>query len=332
MNKLKVVLSLMTRDSDYQLAQAKAAEAVAQRQNLDLEIFYADGNPVTQSSQLLNLIHKYKSELSAILVAPAGGTEFPQVGKAAVSAGIAWVVLNRDGSSLADLRRNFQVPAFAVSSDHKQVGRIQAQQLAAILPQEATVLYIQGPSSSLAAQHRLVGLEGAKPPHLTLKILKSSNWTEEGGFQAASSWLRLTTSQQQPIGAVAAQKDFIAMGARRAFEEAKALLSGGTWSQLPFLGVDGLPLTGQAYVNRGSLIATVVVPPVAGTALEAVVKAIATKTKPPDLLVIPSHSYPAVESLQPVAAPVHPIGAPNNRSWQQQTGAEPCAPVESPDS
>ena len=222
MNKLRVVLSLMTRDSDYQLEQAKAAEAVAQQQNVDLEIFYADGNSVTQSTQLLNLIHKYKTELSAILVAPAGGTEFPQVGRAAVSAGIAWVVLNRGASSLVDLRRDFQAPAFAISSDHKQVGRIQAQQLAAILPPAATVLCIQGPSNSLAAQHRLIGLERAKPTRMTLKILKSSNWTEEGGFQAASSWLRLTTSQQQPICAVAAQKDLIAMGARKAFEEAKA--------------------------------------------------------------------------------------------------------------
>src|SRR5271155_5582874 len=133
LNRLKVVLSLITRDSDYQLEQAKAAEAVAGKQNIDLEIFYADSNSITQSSQLLDAIRKYKSKLSAILVEPAGGTEFPQVGKAAVSAGIAWVVLNRDASSLMDLRRNFQVPAFAVSSDHKEVGRIQAQQLAALV-------------------------------------------------------------------------------------------------------------------------------------------------------------------------------------------------------
>jgi ribose transport system substrate-binding protein len=304
-NKLKVVLSLITRDNDYQLEQAKAAEAVAHQRNVDLEIFYADNDSVTQSSQLLDVIHKYKSELNAILVEPAGGTEFPQVGRAAVSAGIAWVVLNRDARSLADLRRNLQAPTFAVSSDHKQVGRIQAQQLAAILPQTATVLYILGPANSLAAQQRLVGLEGAKSSGMTLKILKSPNWTEEGGFHAASSWLRLTTSQQQPICAVAAQNDSIAIGARRAFEEAKAVLPSGTWSQLPFLGVDGLPRTGQAFVNRGSLIATVVVPPVAGPALEAVVKAITTKTEPPDLQLIPSYSYPAIESLRPITVAAH---------------------------
>jgi len=44
---------------------------------------------------------------------------------------------------------------------------------------------------------------------------------------------------------------------------------------MPFLGVDGLPRTGQALVNSGSLTATLIVPPVAGTALETVLKAIA---------------------------------------------------------
>ncbi len=244
MIKLKVVLSLITRDNDYQREQAKAAEAVARHQNVDLGIFYADSDSVTQSSQLLDTIQKYKSDLSAILVEPAGGTEFPQVGRAAVSAGIAWVVVSRDASSLADLRRNFQAPTFAVSSDHKQVGCIQAQQLAAILPQAATVLCISGPANSQAAQHRLDGLESAKPSGMTLEILKSPNWAEEGGFHAFSSWLRLSTSQQQPICAVAAQNDFIAIRARRAFGEAKRVLPTGTWSQLPFLGVDGLPRTG----------------------------------------------------------------------------------------
>jgi hypothetical protein len=95
------------------------------------------------------------------------------------------------------------------------------------------------------------------------------------------------------------------MGARRAFEEAKSLATGGAASQLPFLGVDGLPRTGQLYVNRGLLIATVVVPPVAGPALDAVENAIRTKTQPPDLQLIPGYSYPSIESLRPMAEPPH---------------------------
>jgi ribose transport system substrate-binding protein len=298
--QLKVVLSLITRNNDYQLEQARAAESVARLQNIELEIFFADGNSVTQSSQLLDVIHHRKSELNAIMVEPAGGTEFPQVARAAVSAGIAWVVLNRDARSLADLRQHFQVPAFAVSSDHKEVGRIQAQQLAAILPKTAMVLCIQGPANSLAAQNRLVGLENAKSAGMTLKILKSPNWTEEGGFHAASSWLRLITSQKEPICAVAAQNDSIAIGARKAFEEIKPTFPTGVWSRMPFLGVDGLASTGQAFVDRGSLTATVVVPAVSGPALQAVAQAIMTKNSPPELQLIPSYSYPALESLRPI--------------------------------
>ncbi len=299
MNRLKVVLSLITRDNDYQLEQAKSAEGVANLQNVDLEIFYADSNSVTQSSQLLDQIHKHKAGLAAILVEPAGGTEFPQVGRAAVSAGIGWVVLNRDASSLTDLRRNFHVPIFAVSSDHRQVGHIQAQQIAAVVPGAATVLYVQGPAGSLASQQRLAGVGEAKSKDVTLKILKSPNWTEEGGYHAVSSWLRLTTSQKQPISAVVGQNDFIAIGARKAFEEVNPELPSGPWLQIPFMGVDGLPRTGQTFVNRGLLIATVVVPPVAGQALEAVVKAITTKTTPQELHLIPSYSFPAIETLRP---------------------------------
>lgn len=151
MSKIKFVLSLITRENDYQREQARAAQVVADRLDVDLEILYAGSDSVTQSSQLLDVIHKFKAELKGILVQPAGGTAFPQVARAAVSAGIAWVVLNRDANSIVDVRGKFPAPAFAVSSDHVEVGRIQAQQVAAILPEGGTVLCIQGPSASLAA-------------------------------------------------------------------------------------------------------------------------------------------------------------------------------------
>jgi ribose transport system substrate-binding protein len=305
MSKLKFVLSLITRENDYQREQAKAAQVVADRLNVDLEILYADSDSVTQSSQLLDVIHKHKSALSGILVEPAGGTAFPQVAKAAVSAGIGWVVLNLYANSVADVRGRFPAPAFAVSSDHVEVGRIQAQQLAAILPQGGTVLCVQGPSSSVAAQQRMAGLQEARPSNITLKMLKSANWTEEGGHHAVSSWLRLTTSHQQQIHAVAAQNDFIALGARKAFEEIAAGPEAAHWASLPFLGVDGLARTGQAWVNGGSLTATVVVPAVAGSALEMAVEAVTKKIEPPEVRLIPAHSFPAIEALRSVPVGRH---------------------------
>lgn len=301
MSKIKFVLSLITRENDYQREQARAAEAAAQRANVNLEIVYADSDSVTQSSQLLELIHKYKSELSGILVEPAGGTEFPQVGNAAVGAGVAWVILNRGAASLTSLRRKSLVPSFAVTSDHTEVGRIQARQLAALLPEGGAVLCIQGPSSSPVSLQRLTGLQDAQPHNISLKIVKSSNWTEEGGYHAVSSWLKLSTSRQVPLRAVVGQNDTIALGARRAFEDVKGAADAYPWSNLAFLGVDGLPKTGQAWVGAGSLTATVVVPAVAGTALEVATHAILEKTQPVELHLVQSHSFPSLDSLRPIA-------------------------------
>ena len=306
MSKIKFVLSLITSENDYQREQARAAEAVAHRLQIDLEILYADNDSVVQSSQILDAIHKHKALLSGIIVEPAGGTAFPQVGKAAVSAGIAWVVLNRDASAVSDLRRAAHSPAFVVTSDHTEVGHIQARQLGAILPSGGSVLCIQGPASTLVSQQRLAGLQSAKAANITLKLLKSSNWTEEGGYHAVLSWLRLTTSRQQPIHAVAGQNDLIALGARRAFEEMKATDGAHAWVNLPFLGVDGLPKTGQVWVTKGSMAATVVVPPVAGPALELAVEAVLKKTQPSETHFVSAHSFPGVESLRPVALPKEP--------------------------
>jgi ribose transport system substrate-binding protein len=305
-NRHKVVLSLITRDNDYQLEQAKSADSVAEDRDVELEILYADSNSATQNSQLLDATHTYKSGLSAILVEPAGGTEFPQAAQAAVSAGIAWVVLNRDASSLMELRGKFALPIFAVSSDHTQVGRIQAEQLAAMLPESAAnVLCIQGPSGVLAAQQRLTGLRDALASGISLEIVESTNWTEDGGYQAACTWLEQAKAREPAISAVVGQNDSLAIGARQAFEQAKKLAPGSPWSHLPFLGVDGLPRTGQAFVNSGALAATVVVPPVAGPALETVLNALASKTVPPEMQLVPSRSYPALESLRPIWAATH---------------------------
>jgi len=302
MGKLKFVLSLITKENDYQREQAKSAERVAGNLDIDLEIVYADSDSVTQSSQLLDAIHRLKGSLHGILVEPAGGTAFPQVGRAAVSAGISWAVLNRDANSVADLHRRFPGPAFAVSSDHVEVGKLQARQLATLLPLGGTVLLIQGPSASLAAQHRMTGLQEQCPANIALKLIKSANWTEEGGHHAVSSWLRLMTSHQQQIHAVAAQNDLIAMGARKAFSEAVQSMGTGQWSNLPFLGIDGLARTGQAWVNGGSLTATIIVPAVAGTALEMSAAAVTKKIAPPEVRLIPADSFPALELLRPAAA------------------------------
>ena len=89
----------------------------------------------------------------------------------------------------------------------------------------------------------------------------------------------------------------MAMGARKAFEELPNGASRDRWLSLPYLGCDGLPNSGQAWVREGRLSATVYIPPNAGTALEMLVNAVQTGTTPPEQTLTVPVSYPAIETL-----------------------------------
>jgi ribose transport system substrate-binding protein len=297
MKKLRFVVSLITNENDYQRQQASAAKEAAARLGTDLEIFFAGNDAIRQSQQLLDVIQSGKGDVDGIIVEPAGRTAFPKVAQAAVGAGIAWVVLNCDADYMKDVRASSNVPVFAVSADNHEVGRIQGHQLAALLPKGGSVLYIQGPSQSTVTDQRAAGMLETKPANVTVKVLKSANWTEEGGSHVAASWLRLSTAQQERINVVQAQNDSLAVGARRSIEEQRTNLQGNHSSHLPFLGVDGLPQTGQAWVRQGILTATVVIPAVAPHALENLAAAIRNNLRQPERTLIPPTSFPAVKEL-----------------------------------
>ena len=184
------------------------------------------------------------------MVEPAGGTALPQVARAAVAAEIGWVVLNRDMEYPQELRRTYRIPVFSVSSNHEEIGRIQGQQLGALLPNGGTVLHIQGPAENSAAKQRAVGLYETKPVDVGIKVMRAA-WTEESAYRAVNSWLRLTTSQQSRIEVIAAQDDSMAMGARKAFQELPNGAARDRWLSLRYIGCDGLPATGQAWVKAG---------------------------------------------------------------------------------
>lgn len=297
MKKARFLLSLTNDDNDYQIEQASAAKQAAIKRGIELEIIHARNDGIVQSQQLLNRIQSSTNPRpDAILFEPAGSTTLPQVARAAVAAGIGWVVLNRDADYIADLRRQFHVPVFALTSDHEEVGRIQGRQLSALIPGGGMVLYIQGPSESSAAKQRLFGTLETKLETAQLRVLKAQ-WTEASAYKAVSSWLRLSTSRDNQMVAVCAQDDSMAIGARKAFEECFAKQP-EVWQKIPFLGCDGLPKTGQEFVRRGMLAATVFIPPNAGNGMELMMKAIETGTQPPDRTFMPSKSIPEIEALQ----------------------------------
>jgi ABC-type sugar transport system substrate-binding protein len=124
MKKLRFLVSLHSRENDFQLAQAQSAEDTARKLGIDAEIVFADDDAVNQSTQLLKAIQsRVESRPDAIVVEPVG-TALPQVARSARAAGIGWAVLNRRPDYLSELRTAATGPIFAVSSDHSEIGRI----------------------------------------------------------------------------------------------------------------------------------------------------------------------------------------------------------------
>lgn len=296
MTKLNVLVSLITEDNDYQLEQAASAQAAAQKLGANVQVIYSGNDAVQQTQQILSFIQNPSQRPDAIFAEPVG-TGMPQIAKAAVAAGIAWGIINSDVDYIGQLRQGALVPVFAIVCDHEAIGKIQGQQIAALLGEQGCVLYIEGPSVRDVARIRTKGMLATKPPGVNVKTLKG-DWTQNSGYHVVKSWLALSTSRQLNVGMIACQNDDMAIGARRAFEELGDMRERDTWLRLPITGCDGVPRSGQEWVRQGRLAATVISPPLVGDAMQLLASALKTGSQPPERTLLPPSSFPALKELQ----------------------------------
>ena len=296
---MKILFGLITSDNDTQREQAAEAKLVSAQLGVAVETVCAEGDSVRQCLQLLEAIQSKSRAPNGIIFDPVTATGLPQVARAAVAAGIAWCVLDLRPSYLSELRNHPSAVVFGIGCDQTQVGRVQGRQLEKVLATGSggNVLLIQGPSQNLAARARAEGFEETRPGNINVRILKGK-WTEESGYAAVKSYLALSIARACDFRAVVAQSDMMAMGARRAFEEVSDDSERQAWLALPFLGADGLPKTGQAWVLSNKLRSTVIIPLTAGRALRMMVDAIAKKKIPPEYLETAPQPFPAIEALQ----------------------------------
>ena len=296
MSQLRFLLSVKNDSNDYQIEQVKSAREAAVRCGVDLEVTCAQDDGILQSQQLLQHIQcGAASRPKVIIFEPAGSTTLPRVAHAAAGEGIGWVVLSRQADYVSELRSISGIPVFVVAADHAEIGRIQGRQLAALLPRGGIVLAIQGPAHSKSASLRHGGLLETKRENIQLRVVKGQ-WTEVSAQKAVASWLDLSTSREIDIAAVCAQDDSMAMGARRAVEQSVHALR-QSWRQVPFLGCDGIPKTGQEWVRRGLLASTVLNPPTAPVAVELAAKFLQHGSMPPALTLTEPRSIPELEAL-----------------------------------
>jgi ribose transport system substrate-binding protein len=304
MAKFRYLVSLITKDNDYQREQAASARAASQEFGVEAEIVYAENDAITQSTQLLKAIQADAMlRPNAIIVEPLGATPFPKVASTAASAGIGWAVLNREADYTAQLRQAFSSPVFSVSVDQVDVGRIQGKQVNALLPRGGSVLYIQGPSVSSVSRQRFEGLRDVLQTNIQLVNLRGK-WTEESGYQAVSSWMKLMRAQKARIDIICAQNDVMAIGAKKAVKELANDMDRDLYVNMPVTGCDGVPSTGQAWVRTGDLTATVVIPPSCGKAIGLMTRALQSRTQPPEHSFTLPEAFPPVEARKPALAKV----------------------------
>jgi ribose transport system substrate-binding protein len=295
MKTLKVVLSLITKDNDYQRYQATVAEETAQRLGIDLQVMFADNNAILQTQHLLTAIRSAGgARPDAIIVEPVG-TGMPQVAKAACDSGVGWIVLNREADYLVPLRQTSSVPIGSIDCDNVQVGRIQGQQFAALLPKGGAILYVEGPATDASRQRR-AGVAETLPASIDIRPVRG-NWTEESAFQAVSSRLQLQASLPPNVDLIGCQNDSMAKGSRKAVEASIGAQHREQWLKIPITGCDGVPTVGQNWVRKGLLAATVAIPALTGIALELLVKALATGTQLDERTLTKPASFPSIEEL-----------------------------------
>jgi len=299
MDKFSVLVSLITEDNDFQREQAASAQAAAAQLGCSVQVLYAGNDAVYQTQQILQFIQQPSKRPDAIIVEPVG-TGMPQVAKAAVSAGIAWVVINSEVGYLSELRQHALVPVFSVLSDNEEIGKIQGQQIAAILGDKGCVLHLEGPARDVA-RLRTKGMMLTKPANVTVKTIKG-DWTHRSGYHAMQSWLALSTSREMKVGLIACQNDDMANGARRAFEDLTVTKERDAWLSLPIIGCDGVPKSGQTWVKQGRLAATVFSPPLVGNAMQLLAAARKSGSQPQERTLVAPSSFPALSEIKQVRA------------------------------
>ncbi len=199
----------------------------------------AGGNANLQLDQVNKMVD---DKAAAIVVIAQNGDSIVPAVKRANEAGIPVIATNRDinGGVFTNVVNN-----------ERQAGELQADYMAAHLPQNAKVVYIKGDMTISAAVNRYEGFkEAIKAKRPDVEIIASNStgdWSEAQGIRELSLWLGMYPQ----IDGVAAANDNMAMGA------IKAMKAAGRFNESVIVcGVDGID-DALASIAAGELKMTV---------------------------------------------------------------------------
>lgn len=293
----KIFVSL-PGENEFQVLQADDARQTATRLGIEAEIAHAENHAIEQIQQIFRALHA-ETPPKAVVVEPVASEGLERLARKAAAAGIGWAELNSTSEYIRALRAEFPLSAtFTVGSDQVEIGRLQADQMRALLPQGGTALYLVGLRGSAAAEERLKGTNERLAGGNIQLLLLDAQWSEESAERALRSWQRLKSSENAKVDLVAAQNDSMAHGARSAIASDPNL--SGRLSSVPFLGIDGVPSVGQAYVKSGQQTATIIMPSNTGPAISAATRWLRSQAMPEAAIRVAIESMPGISELRPV--------------------------------
>jgi ABC-type sugar transport system substrate-binding protein len=244
----------------YQVLQQEAAREEARRASFTAEVILAPGFDHLRVVRR-RLLDASAPPVDAVVIEPSNvATMGLLIKELKGKTGLVFVNAWSDEVEASAKSWGNGLPFGTVSLDHTAIGRIQAQQVRALLPRGGHVLCVTGPLRSTAAAERLAGLKAALPQDVTLYECEAGKWMDADGILAFESWYGLYKSRSFTVDVVAAHSDELAMGARQAIAAVGNAAHRQMLAQAALLGVDACPAYGRKLVDSGQLRASVQTP------------------------------------------------------------------------
>lgn len=294
-------LFLRSADNAYQRQLKTVALREAKRYGFSLDVQSVQFDSGQQVAQIHDAIQKaQQTNLVAVLVSGVRDADLAPVAQEATEAGLDWALLN-EGGFIDDLRKRHPERAvFSATSDQTEIGRLQAEQVRALIGEQGRALCVTGHLRNVASQLRLEGLKAGLASGFEI-VEVNADWTAEGARRAMEAWANklspaLVPAQDLPQ-VVVAQNDEMALGVRQALRDLDSRRDWGV-ANVPIVGCDGAEDFGQRLVREGRLKATVVMPAGSAAAIEWIARKRADNQLPPVRVVLPVSSFPALSRLR----------------------------------
>ncbi|HEY0705820.1 MAG TPA: substrate-binding domain-containing protein, partial [Polyangia bacterium] len=163
MRRRGVLLFLRSLDNDYQQHLRDDAVAAAPKFGYELTVHSAHNDAARQAAQIraaLGGVNNGSAEggVAAIMVSPVR-EELEEVARFVVERGVGWAQLNREAPYIAALREQAgTTPAFCVSPNQIEIGRLQAEQARRLAPGGGHIIAVTGPRRTSSSRMRIEGM------------------------------------------------------------------------------------------------------------------------------------------------------------------------------